>query len=210
MNYLAHLLLAGEDSEFQLGNLLGDFVKGPLSEAQHHYSSTLVQGLALHRAVDKFTDTHPIPLQSRRRLGKPYQRLSGIIIDIAYDHFLANHWHNFSLQPLESFIAEIYRLLQTNQHRLPLRLKQSLPRMVDQNWLGSCQTLEGLKLTYTRVANRLKRQNNLSTADRVIRANYEGLESDFCEFFPQLVDYVEIEKTRTPVADGSSGTDTPC
>jgi|GEM_PF-2214466 len=27
MNYLAHLLLEGDDSEFQLGNLLGDFVK---------------------------------------------------------------------------------------------------------------------------------------------------------------------------------------
>lgn len=191
MNYLAHLLLAGEDSEFQLGNLLGDFVKGPLSEAENQYSSTLVKGIALHRAVDKFTDTHSIPLRSRRRLGDRYQRIGGIIIDIAYDHFLANHWHNFSLQPLEDFIAQIYRLLQTNQNRLPLRLKESLPKMVTQDWLGSYQTLEGLKTTYIRVSKRLKRQNNLPTADLVIRANYEGLESDFCQFFPQLVDYVE-------------------
>jgi len=205
MNYLAHLLLAGEDSEFQLGNLLGDFVKGPLSEAEDRYSSTLIQGIALHRAVDHFTDTHSIPLQSRRRLGQPYQRLSGIIIDIAYDHFLANHWHRFSLQPLEQFITHIYHLLQTNQHRLPLRLQQSLPKMVAQDWLGSSQTLDGLQLTYIRVSKRLKRQNNLPTADRVIRNHYEDLESDFCQFFPQLVEYVAhsphfpTEKTKRSI-----------
>jgi len=32
MNYLAHLFLAPEDEDWQLGGILGDFVKGPIDE----------------------------------------------------------------------------------------------------------------------------------------------------------------------------------
>ena len=30
MNYLAHIALAGDNPEYQVGGLLGDFVRGPL------------------------------------------------------------------------------------------------------------------------------------------------------------------------------------
>ena len=35
MNYLIHFLLAGDDDELRLGNLLGDHVKGRVERFEH-------------------------------------------------------------------------------------------------------------------------------------------------------------------------------
>ena len=59
MNYLAHLLLAEPSREGLLGSLLGDFVKGPLGD---RYPEQLRRGIVLHRAIDSFTDAHPMHL----------------------------------------------------------------------------------------------------------------------------------------------------
>jgi len=48
MNDLAHLYLAGPDPYGRIGNLLGDFIKGPLSEYASCYSEGIVKGIKLH------------------------------------------------------------------------------------------------------------------------------------------------------------------
>jgi acyl carrier protein phosphodiesterase len=191
MNYLAHLLLAEKSPESQLGNLLGDFVKGNLQKYETCYNPAIIKGIKTHRKVDNFTDTHTIYIQSKRRISSINKRFSGIIIDICYDHFLANHWSVFSNENLEGFIAHIYKLLQENQEILPMRLQQAIPRMIAENWLGSYKTLEGVGLTFPRIARRLKRENNLATGLDELINNYSEIESDFLSFFPELIGYVE-------------------
>ena len=56
MNYLAHILLSGDNLDIQVGGLLGDFVKGPL---QGQYPEKVEQGIALHRKLDVYTDAQP-------------------------------------------------------------------------------------------------------------------------------------------------------
>lgn len=51
MNYLAHLYLAPDDDESLLGNLMGDFVKGPLDG---RFSPGIAAGIRLHRHIDSF------------------------------------------------------------------------------------------------------------------------------------------------------------
>ena len=77
MNYLAHLYLAEQSSEGLLGSLLGDFVKGRLDD---RYPETVRRGIALHRAIDSFTDAHPLHRESRNRIGGERRRYAGIII----------------------------------------------------------------------------------------------------------------------------------
>ena len=78
MNYLAHLLLAENTNESRLGNFLGDFVKGKLEDHHHIYNQNILKGIRTHRQVDRFTDTHPIFLKSKKRINlhlKHFQEL---------------------------------------------------------------------------------------------------------------------------------------
>ena len=56
MNYLAHAVLSFNDREIMVGNMISDFVKG---KKKFEYSLQVQHGIALHRAIDEFTDTHP-------------------------------------------------------------------------------------------------------------------------------------------------------
>lgn len=189
MNYLAHLFLAESDPDSRIGNLLGDFIKGPLSQYASCYSEGILEGIKLHRQIDAFTDTHRIYRESKRRISPRQGLLSGIIIDICYDHFLANHWPKFSDGQLRDFVVDIYDLLESHQQILPTRLQQVLPKMIAEDWLGSYKTLSGLSLTFTRLARRLQRSNHLSTAVDELANNYDELESDFLSFFPEAIGY---------------------
>ena len=48
MNYLAHFHLAGSDNGLIVGALLGDYVKGPLTE---QYSAEFLNGIILHLSL---------------------------------------------------------------------------------------------------------------------------------------------------------------
>ena len=191
MNYLAHLFLSEASAESRIGNLLGDFVKGNLEQYKNCYDREIIKGIKTHRQVDCFTDNHAIYLQSKRRISASNRRLAGIIIDICYDHFLAKHWDVFAGEKLEYFIRNIYIILQANQKILPAKFQQALPRMIGEDWLGCYQTLAGVDLTFSRVARRLKRENNLASAVNELIDNYTEIESDFLLFFPEIINYVE-------------------
>ena len=190
MNYLAHLYLAKNTPESQIGNLLGDFVKGSLEKYETIYSYEIIQGIKTHRQVDFFTDNHPVFRKSKNRINSSYRRLAGIIIDICYDHFLATNWHLFSQENLDNFVKNIYRTLKKYQAILPEKLKIILPKIISDNWLCSYKTIPGIHLTFVRLSQRLKWQNNLSTASNELIKNYTELESDFLNFFPELINYV--------------------
>jgi len=191
MNYLAHLRLAGTSDDDRLGQLLGDFVKGSLNSHRDRYSPGILNGIQAHRAIDSFTDQHRLHRQSRQRLPADYRRLSGIIIDICYDHFLSQHWHHYSSEPLPLFIDRAYQTLLNHYTILPVRLQRALPIMIQQDWLSTYNTVAGLGLTFHRVSRRLKYESPLQTAHYAILQVYDALERDFLEFFPSLIAYAD-------------------
>ena len=71
MNYLAHAYLSFNKPEILIGNLISDFVKG---KKKFDYSTGIQKGIALHRAIDQFTDDHAIT-QSAKLFFKPAYRL---------------------------------------------------------------------------------------------------------------------------------------
>ncbi len=62
MNFLAHLYLAGDSEPIILGNFLGDFVKGRLLQ---QFEPSILKGIALHRNIDSFTDSHYVVKESK-------------------------------------------------------------------------------------------------------------------------------------------------
>ena len=185
MNYLAHFYLAEQSSEGLLGSLLGDFVKGRLDD---RFPQTVRRGIALHRAIDSFTDAHPLHLESRNRIGGERRRYAGIIIDVCYDHFLCRRWAEYSNETLDRFAARVYGILREHQDELPDRLRRMVPHMIADDWLGSYAELENVGRALDGIARRIARSNPLAGAVIEIEANYGELDGDFQRFFPQLRD----------------------
>ena len=195
MNFLAHLFLADPQPEALLGSLMGDFVKGPLTG---RHPPVLERALAQHRAVDTFTDAHPIVRTSRARVAPPHRRFAGIVVDMYYDHYLARHWDEFADEPLAVFTARVYAVLLAEEARLPDRLRRIAPSMARRDWLGSYRYVESVHAALDRMGERLKRGNGLLGAGEALMPHYTSLEADFRAFFPQLVRFVRLH--HEPVA----------
>jgi len=186
MNYLAHLFLAKDTPESLIGNLLGDFTKGSV---EYLYTAEIRKGIELHRRVDTYTDAHHIFRASKRLIAKQRSRLSGIMIDVFYDHFLARHWSEYSDVPLDDFSSRVYKILADNQAILPESLKLIVPRMKAYDLLGSYKEIQGIDIALKRIADRIKWQNNLGDGIEDLLANYQQIEADFCAFFPEVINY---------------------
>lgn len=194
MNYLAHLHLAEDSDEALVGNLLGDFVKGRPDRLD--YPDTVRRGILLHRRVDSFTDHHPIFTASRARLEPPYRRFAGIIIDLAYDHFLARDWADYHDEPLPAFAARAYRALARHHHQLPPRLQRMAPIMSEQDWLSAYRELDNVERSLAGIARRLSRPTPLASSGEQLRRHYAGLEADFRAFMPELEVFARTERHR--------------
>ena len=184
MNYLAHLYLADGTPESLLGNFLGDFIKGvPLAG----FPEGVQAGIRQHSRVDAFTDAHPVFSRSRARIQPPHRRYAAVLVDLFYDHYLARHWADYSTVPLPQFSREFYGVLTEHRELLPERLARMAPRMVEEDWLTSYRTVEGMEATLQRLSRRFTRPTAFAEAAVELRREYEGLEEDFRAFLPEAV-----------------------
>ena len=188
MNYLAHLYLADNSPGSLIGGLLGDFVKGPLDNA---YDDDITKGTLIHRRIDSFSDSHEKVFESKRLISPKRSRFSDIIIDVCFDHFLARSWSEYSNEELADFTRKVYVLLSKYSHILPYKLRSIIPKMIEEDWLGSYQYIEGIGQIMDRVSRRLTRGEGMLGAVKELETNYEKVEENFKSFFPELIAYVE-------------------
>lgn len=192
MNYLAHLYLAGDSPQSLLGSILGDFVKGAIGD---RYPPEIKRGIALHRAIDAYTDSHPTTRASRNLCSPFRRRFAGIIVDLCYDHFLYRHWPAYTDMALDPFISRVYDILTANRPALPARLKAMVPVMINEDWLGSYQDLTGVEKALGRLSVRITHGDRLPGAMDEIKVHYRRLEVNFLTFFPDLIHFVQDYKT---------------
>jgi acyl carrier protein phosphodiesterase len=186
LNFLAHLYLAEPTPLGLLGSLMGDFVKGPL---HRRYPAALERALVQHRRIDAFTDAHPLVRASRNRVSATHRRFAGVLTDMFFDHFLARHWADYSVEPLAEFTSRVYALLDAQHALLPARLQHIAPSMRRGDWLGSYAQVASIETALDRMGSRLKRGNLLLGAGVQLREQYAAFEGDFRAFFPELVGF---------------------
>ena len=188
MNFLAHIYLSGDDDELKIGNFIADSVKG---KSFIKYPVRVQQGIVLHRAIDTFTDAHPIFRQSSQRLFPIYSHYSTVIVDILYDHFLAANWKDYSSQPLDVYVQEFYELLQENLEILPKAVQRFLPYMMRDNWLLDYATVEGIGRILSQMNRRTKYRSKMDLAVNELDLYYSDFEAEFKLFFKDLTEFTE-------------------
>lgn len=183
MNYLAHIFLSQDDPMITIGNFMADGIKG---KKYLDYPEKIQQGILLHRWIDSFTDSHPIVKQSTKRLHAKYGHYSGIIVDILYDHFLAKNWKTYHNEPLEDYINNFYKLLQDSYDILTTRIQKMMVPMIDQNWLLSYASLEGIETVLYNMNIRTKRRVPMDEAINDFKEHYDAFGKEFYAFFEEL------------------------
>lgn len=184
MNFLAHIYLSGDNDLIKIGNFMADGIRGKHFE---NYPLEIQKGIILHRAIDTFTDAHPVFRKSTKRLHEHYHHYSGVIVDVFYDHFLAKNWTKYSDEKLEDFVERFYQSLHYNYEMLSERTKALMPIMMKENWLVSYQTVEGIVHILTQMDHRIKNESKMRFATNELLEFYSEFENEFTEFFEELI-----------------------
>jgi len=187
MNFLGHLYLSGNFEEIKIGNFIADSIKG---NKYKDFPEGIGQGILLHRKIDSFTDSHPLFLQSKRRLNSHYNHFGGIVIDVFYDHFLSKNWYDFSNIRLKEFARDSYSLLLKNYSILPENVKFFLPYMIKHNWLLMYSELEGIERVLIGLSKRTSLPEETNFAMKILHKNYDMYKEEFYSFFKDIVNYV--------------------
>lgn len=187
MNFLAHIYLSEEDDLVKIGNFMADGIRGN-SYSEFHLS--IQKGIILHRAIDTFTDAHPIFRKSTKRLHANYHHYSGVIVDIFYDHFLAKNWNRYSEINLSDFVDAFHESLELNFDLLTPKTKKIVPFMVAQNWLKSYETVEGIEIILGQMDKRIVHNTNLQKSIAELTEFYSEFEEEFFDFFEELQKFV--------------------
>jgi acyl carrier protein phosphodiesterase len=193
MNFLAHLYLSGNDEEIMIGNFIADSVKG---SSFKNYPEGIVKGIKLHRAIDFYTDNHPVALKSIERLRSNYHKYSGVIVDIFYDHFLAKNWKDYSEKPLGQYTKEVYSLMLKNVFLMPQRSLLFLKYAIRTNRLVSYAELGGMEEVLYGMSRRTTFKSNMELAIKDLKQDYTLYEEEFKEFFVEAMNFVNEWKTK--------------
>lgn len=202
MNYLAHLLLSGSNPDTQVGGLLGDFVKGPL---KGDYPPEIEQGIRLHRLIDTQTARLPAMTQLNHLFENPWRRYAGIVVDIAFDHLLAQRWQDFHTQPLPEFCADFYQHLLPHRHRLPERAQQFCDRAPGLGWLESYADPDIMATILNRVGTRFRRPVALGHCWPIVQKNRGHFDRAFDQTMTELSLFAESFLSLSMSASSISG-----
>lgn len=184
MNFLAHIYLSFGDKDITLGNFIADSIRGNKFQ---HLPPRVQKGIKLHRYIDTFTDTHPIPKLSSKRLHANYSHYSRVIVDIFYDHFLAKNWSLYSEVPLNVFVDEFYDLLEENYEILPDGVKRMMPYMIADNWIYNYSKMDGIARVLNGMNRRTKNKSKMNFAIIDLEEHYCAFEKEFTSFFEELI-----------------------
>jgi acyl carrier protein phosphodiesterase len=195
MNFLAHAFLAGDNPALIVGGVIGDWIKGPLPGA---LPEDLARGVALHRAIDSFAETHPAFCRSRTRFSPERRRYGGVLVDIFYDHLLALDWARFHHATLAAYCAGVYREIARRLDDLPEAARPPLRLMADEDWLSSYTDLAGIADVLTRMARRARQPNPLAGGEQEFLVDAAGFASDFQAWLPDAEDFVRQWRSSAP------------
>lgn len=193
MNYLAHLLLSGNNKDVLFGNFIGDAIKG---RAYENFSPAIQKGIILHRNIDTYTDAHPVYLQSKRRFYEKFPKIAGVITDILYDHFLCVEWEKHSNLQLDIFIKNCYQHLDTRQKEMPDKMKFLYEHMRTNDWLTRYKTKEGTSLSLQQIGKRIGFGNGTHKAFDEFELNKEAFLMEFNIFFEAISQYA-VKRLKT-------------
>jgi acyl carrier protein phosphodiesterase len=191
MNYLAHMVLSGNNPNIILGNYIMDMVN---KNEQKLVADSYKIGFDLHFEIDTFTDNHPSVKNITKVLRVNHKKYAPVVSDILMDYILGQNWDIYAKEPIQKFADIRYDLIRENLKFLPDRIRPIAAKMIDGNFLVRYTTLEGLKYTFEKIQEVARFHADFIQAIEDLEENYDYLNKEFNDFFPDLL--IHTEKFR--------------
>ncbi|MDA0314623.1 MAG: acyl carrier protein phosphodiesterase [Bacteroidetes bacterium] len=137
-------------------------------------------GIQLHRAIDTYTDSHPLVKQVQSFLISRFGHYSRVITDVFFDYFLVKNWRNYSDTPLVLF-------------SLDPPTPRSSPKpfvvfhwMKAQNWLYAYRHPAGIQAALDGLSRRARFDSKMNESTQVLWEKEDEIEAIFLAFFQDL------------------------
>ena len=183
MNYLGHAYLSFDSPQILVGNMISDFVKG---SSRLGFSGNIQKGISLHRLIDDYTDSHPATKKAMEVFRPHYRLYAAPIMDILFDHFLANDPNLFNAESLKTFANATYLLLEKNMVHLPGRFVHVFTYMRAEDWLYNYRFKESMGKSLYGLVRRSSFLKESDTAYRLFNDHYDHLNDCYRQFFPDV------------------------
>jgi acyl carrier protein phosphodiesterase len=184
MNLLAHAWLSFGRAEILVGNMISDYVKG---KSKYSYPPEVQKGIALHRAIDAYTDKHEATTAAKQYFKNAYHLYAGAFVDIIYDHYLANDTEQFATSEAhEIFCQKTYIQLSQYATVMPEKFSSMLPYMQAQNWLYHYRYKAGIQKSFEGLVRRAAYLQDSEKAFGIFNEHYAALQDCYNHFFPSL------------------------
>ncbi|MBA3664777.1 MAG: DUF479 domain-containing protein [Bacteroidetes bacterium] len=180
MNYLAHSFLSRNEPGLTVGNFIADHIHGNHYEK---YAPAIIEGVLLHRRIDTFTDAHEKFKESKRFFYKGYEKYSGILIDIYFDHLLAKNFDTYSAIPLQQYCDSVYKMYTAHIKQLPPDSARFLDYVLHNNIYFNYSTLEGIERVLYHLSHRINHGILLNTSIKLFTDNEIQIQKNFEIFF---------------------------
>lgn len=187
MNYLAHSFLTFTDGQI-VGQFLEDFIR---NKDRFSFPKEIQDGITMHRAIDTFTDAHPV-IHEAKKVFSPLVRLyAGAFVDVSMDHFLANDLTLLSLSGWKDHSLKVYRVLHEHEQWLPDNFKIMLARMEQDDWLYNYRKDQSIQFSMGNVLNKAKYLDKDLAVFELFMQNKPFLQECYNSFFPELYSYAK-------------------
>lgn len=183
VNFLAHSLLAFDDTQLMAGQFCGDFVRG---SDLSRFPEGVEKGIRLHRYLDLFADRHELLGTEKRKLTLVPQRFCSVLVDVLFDHYLATHWSTVSSLPLPEHVSYVHQSLQEHEHLYPDSMKRFVSLLQAENILQNNQHLSSIEFTLKRLSRRSTKFSALAVSARQLEPVQHQLLPSFAQFYPDL------------------------
>lgn len=183
VNFLAHSLFGFDNPELIAGQFCGDFVRG---SDLSHFPEGVEQGIRLHRHLDRFTDKHASLIPVRQSMPDVPRRFAGIVVDVMFDHYLAQRWKQVSTVTLDEHAKSVVHALYQHESHLPDRLQRFTRLLEREHILQNNVHLASIELTLARIARRSEKFSVLALDKAQLAPLRDRLEKPFDVFFPEL------------------------
>lgn len=180
MNYLAHALLSNNNKGLLIGNFIADHIRG---NDFKNFPEEVIKGIQLHRKIDTFTDSHPEFKKSKRFFYDGFEKYSGILIDIYFDHLLAKNFELHSSIPLDEFSKNTYQVYSEHQYLLPKSSSGFLDYLMKNNIYHAYSEITGIKRVLYHLSHRIKHNIRLDNSIQLFKHNEAELKANFDIFF---------------------------
>jgi acyl carrier protein phosphodiesterase len=192
MNFLGHLYFSDNDIPLMYANMYGDFVKGSNLD---HLTSEIKLGVLLHRKIDHYIDNHAAVIELMHSLYPRLPKVTGIAIDLFFDHLLAKNWSQFHAFPYHKFLENFYAYDISDSSDYSKEFKDFCFVLKSNNWMLHYESLYGLRKMCEGVSSRISFENELHHAPIIFNEFQNSIESTFFTFMMDAESY--FQKTRT-------------